>query len=327
MHLTLSLVSFDDVEMALEEAKETFREPQGYNTNSHSLKDIQQQLPSLSYIPPDPIRPWILLEPWLDLVMKSQGLYSSDVHKIELSRSFLAQCLVMSRAAAIMGQLPSNAEDLEFLAESFPKETVKGIDVDQLLQTQRLFVRLDTTSLKDTLQGSGSVKSSKDIWTRLATSARGAAGIEALVNDPGRRPVCLYLIKWDDNMRTDLEYRVFCVPRKGKISAISQYKWHAQWYHAHESLEKQYEIAQRVYDNAKTIHQQIMLHPAMTEQMKNRGFVFDIVENPTDSNATRLIELNDFGAMTGCGSCLFHWLKDAEILYGLEEAVEIRVAV
>lgn len=75
------------------------------------------------------------------------------------------------------------------------------------------------------------------------------------------------------------------------------------------------------------IHRQITLHPAMAENIKSRGFAFDFLENPDNGNTTKLVELNDFGAMTGCGSCLFHWLNDAKMLYGLEAAVEFHVAI
>lgn len=39
--------------------------------------------------------------------------------------------------------------------------------------------------------------------------------------------------------------------------------------------------------------------------------------------------MNPFGAMSGCGSSLFHWIKDARVLYGFggAEEVEFRVAM
>jgi hypothetical protein len=44
-----------------------------------------------------------------------------------------------------------------------------------------------------------------------------------------------------------------------------------------------------------------------------------------------LIELNSFGTRSGCGSCLFHWLRDGDILYskgtGNGKKVEFRVSV
>lgn len=64
-------------------------------------------------------------------------------------------------------------------------------------------------------------------------------------------------------------------------------------------------------ENHKAIHRRLMMHPAMTEAIETRGFVFDMLEDPDDNNAGCLIELKEFGAMSGCGSCLFHLLDDA----------------
>ena len=69
-----------------------------------------------------------------------------------------------------------------------------------------------------------------------------------------------------------------------------------------------------------------MGHPAMTEALRNRGFVFDVYEDPNTQDV-RLIELNDFGAMSGCGACLFHRIQDARVMYGVSKAIEVRVAV
>jgi hypothetical protein len=32
------------------------------------------------------------------------------------------------------------------------------------------------------------------------------------------------------------------------------------------------------------------------------------------------VEINPFGALSGCGACLFNWVLDGKVLYGLEEA-------
>ncbi len=77
-----------------------------------------------------------------------------------------------------------------------------------------------------------------------------------------------------------------------------------------------------------------MAHSAMTDDLAERGFSFDVLENPNfddDVDGLQLIELNHSGAMSGCGSALFHWLGDARLLYGLSEnkdmGIEIRVAI
>jgi hypothetical protein len=39
----------------------------------------------------------------------------------------------------------------------------------------------------------------------------------------------------------------------------------------------------------------------------------------TPDGEVQVIELNPFGAMSGCGSCLFHWVNDAEVLYNINK--------
>ena len=217
-----------------------------------------------------------------------------------------------------------NAEDL---AQLFPRRTTRGMGSEKLFREGRYFARLDTCSLKDAIIGMGLIRDSRDLWTRLATSGQGVTGIGQVRDSLPEQPVYLFLIKWNDKMRTDMEHRVYCAPAHGRITAISQYRWHAPWYHAEEYLAAKKEIAKRVFEATKAIHRQIIAHHTMTEDFKKRGFVFDIIEDPEDGNSVGLIELNDLGAMTGCGSCLFHWLRDARSLYGLLEDVEFRVAV
>lgn len=78
-----------------------------------------------------------------------------------------------------------------------------------------------------------------------------------------------------------------------------------------------------------------MAHSAMSESLKERGFSFDIFDPSTaptvqeDGVKMELVELNHSGAMSGCGSALFHWLDDARLLYGVKtpHEVEFRVTV
>lgn len=37
------------------------------------------------------------------------------------------------------------------------------------------------------------------------------------------------------------------------------------------------------------------------------------------------IEVSPFGAMSECGSCLFHWVNDTGLLYGVEKEVKVRL--
>lgn len=70
-----------------------------------------------------------------------------------------------------------------------------------------------------------------------------------------------------------------------------------------------------------------MGHPAMTQELRRAGYTFDVAERMDGGEGVRLIELNDFGALSGCGSCLFQWVEDARVLYGLQPEVEVRVTI
>ncbi|KAF2471621.1 uncharacterized protein BDR25DRAFT_313555 [Lindgomyces ingoldianus] len=47
------------------------------------------------------------------------------------------------------------------------------------------------------------------------------------------------------------------------------------------------------------------------------GFTFDF--SLESGNMTQLIELNPFGALSVCRKYLFNWIKNARLLYGLED--------
>lgn len=67
------------------------------------------------------------------------------------------------------------------------------------------------------------------------------------------------------------------------------------------------------------------------EKWRSEGFAFDALE--TESGGIQLVEVNPFGAMSGFGSCLFHWLRDARVIYDAEDLysaqhrVELRIAL
>lgn len=226
---TLKRIPYLAIEQALEQEKNTLQDQCVFNTVCHKREEIEYILPNLQHFAPD-TQPWILLGPWLDLIMASQGLREVDVHRIRLPGSFLIQLIHASKVGLQMGRISSG--DAEDLAEAFPKSTTGGSTLEDLIKSKRFFVRLDTCSLKDAIIGKGPVQSVQDLWMRLATSARGMAGIrDQRLHDPST-PVYMYLFPWKDDMKTELEYRVYCAPPTGKIAAISQYKWHAPWYHA-----------------------------------------------------------------------------------------------
>jgi hypothetical protein len=70
----------------------------------------------------------------------------------------------------------------------------------------------------------------------------------------------------------------------------------------------------------------------MDKLLLQQGFSFDVMFDGESGNI-KLIELNSFGARSGCGSCLCHWLRDWNVLYGKHKdggegvEVEFRISV
>ena len=322
--MDFKIIPFNEISEALEQGKITMTEQKYCNTAFHKEDEIKKVLPDIQHKPPDAKQPWILLEPWLDLIARSRRLDLADIHVIRLPGSFLAVLPYAFALGASEGRI--NVSDAEDLDATFPKSTTRGADISKLLEQGRYFPRLNTCSLKDAILGGvGPISSPKELWTRIVHSKRAKSGIESIRAHNPSSPVELFLFPWDDHMHTALEYRVFCPSGGAKVSAISQYKWHSRWFHADKSFDEQRKVAERVLKGVAEIHNQLMEHPAMSESLKASGFTFDVVEDTGSDGAVRLIELNDFGGATGCGSCCFQWIKDARVLYGLRPDVEFRV--
>ena len=257
--VNLTIIPYSKVEAAIAQEKENLCDQREYNTTFHTREEISKVLPHMQHFGPDE-QPWILLSPWLDLIMSSRGLQETNVHRILLSGSFLVQLIHASQVGLHMGRLSKDeAEDLQ---DAFPKTTTRGESIEDLIQQNKFFVRLDACSLKDAWIGEGPVENVSDLWTRLATSARGMSGIRDLRQ--ASIPIHMYLFPWDDTVRTELEYRVYCPPSTGKIVAISQYKWHAPWHHS--DTKQDFEgIAKRLFVSCEKLHRKIVAHPSMTD--------------------------------------------------------------
>lgn len=79
-------------------------------------------------------------------------------------------------------------------------------------------------------------------------------------------------------------------------------------------------------EHCQELYNSIKAHPALISLIRSRGLVFDFVEDPTTQKA-RLIELKGFWAQSSCGACLYYWIRDARILLGRENKVDVRVSI
>lgn len=312
-----------------------------HNTHQHKLEEIEAILPNHTHIPPK-AQPWILFDPFIHLVAESQALDRTSVHTITLPRRFLTMVEQYGTSGILLQSL--SASVLEDLEETFPSATDKDQPIDGLFadgavgRSQRFFARISTCSLKDSVykpydggagavdRGSGPVKCVEQLWQRIATSGRALTGIQDL--RAADLPVKLFLLPWNDEIQAQREYRVFCAPPSGEITAVSQYAWFKPWVHfdsGDAGVLNMEEKAQKILNGIIIVHQNIMAQPEIARSgMANTGFTFDVVECPDGRIA--FLELNNFGAMSSCGSCLYHWIDHAEILYAaMESDIEFRV--
>lgn len=270
---------------------------------------------------------------WVPLIKKSRRLRKKeDVQEVNLIRS-QAQLLVDAAGASIITGKVSRAhrdDIIDVLLEPF-----STLD----FRTKGLFVRLNACSPKDGVQtepgrGNMSLHLVSDVILRLTTSERARNAIIKELKD-GVETVDVFLLPYESRFRTDKEYRVFCCPATGRITAISQYCWHKPWKYAHLGEDERLKQLRRIMRGIDYVHVSILedLNPFLIDDpddmLLRQGFTFDVIFDDDRPIADRcaLVELNTFGARSGCGSCLFHWVNDMDLLYGGSEKVEFRIAL
>lgn len=329
--MDLKIIPYREIESALEEARGNFEETEMLNTHHHSYEEISSIIPEttqLRHAKPDLV-PGIFKH-WLPLIMSSQGVSEKEWHVFEFPRFLMGEITSACSVWCARGGL--NYDIVKDLIELFPKKTRAGVPTEEVFRERRKwFLRFDMCSAKDSAARSSVVQTPADIINRACTSLRVAQSLRDIlddVRDPFQK-ANVFLVPINPAMDPSREYRVFCPPLIGRISAISQYRWHER--SCKKNLEDSAKSAERIYEGSTDIYAQITRHAEQLEdasvgkKMRSEGFTFDVLETPTGE--VQLVEINPFGAMSGCGSCLFHWLEDAMVLYGWEERVEVRVAL
>jgi len=113
-------------------------------------------------------------------------------------------------------------------------------------------------------------------------------------------------------------------------AAISQYTWHKPVPSAsatHRSMQSIVDFALRGARDSMEKVLETARQVGTLADLGRWGFVMDVVVKLRGTDVEmQFVEINPFGAVSGCGSCLFHWIRDAEQLYGLTGKIEICVA-
>lgn len=264
---------------------------------------------------------------WLRLIASSQDIPQGDIQVIKLTAS-QGRLLIHASQSSLHTREPNRMLEEELTSDIGPALS------KLIFSPGGLFFRLDACSPKDGVRGTKPAQDVQDILLRLTTSHRAINSITRLLET--HSPILLYFLPFNDEMDTAFEYRVFCPPPAGDIAAISQYKWHTRSFFHDQSEERLKNLTELIFKEAQRIHNEIMayqLEDSIAMLLRSQGFTFDVMFREKASTCA-LIELNSFGSRSGCGSCLFHWLRDEDILYGKrrnrsvsEIEVEFRISV
>ncbi len=101
---------------------------------------------------------------------------------------------------------------------------------------------------------------------------------------------------------------------------MSQYKWYSRSIFACLTESGLGLILQKVFSGILQVPSEILewlkkRGDEIDELMLRQEFSFDVLWDAEEERC-QLIELNSFGKRSGCGACLFHWLRDGDVLYG-----------
>lgn len=303
------------VDVGLVDCSEVERNPDDFNSSFHKRDEAPEQ--ELLF---DVDLDLTYFGRWMPLILQSQNVSCNDIAEFTLPKLFVHELLEISSVALIRGRLSTSHEQdlLDLLSTPWPTNNDRG-----------WFCRLDAVSLKDGIDAEKPLRSRLDFIRALTTSYRGTSALRRFY-EMGRE-VKVYLLPWNDTMDVDREFRVFVAPRSRAISCISQYGWSRPF--PLKEGERHASVAEVVAREAIRLYEDI--YPLAGEALLEQGFTFDIrlTENVADvlgmeryqGDPCQLVELNTFGLLSGCGSALFHWIRDYKTLYRYEQSQDIYV--
>ncbi|KAI4652413.1 hypothetical protein J4E93_002615 [Alternaria ventricosa] len=307
---------------------------QRFSTAHHHLSEITPVVPSNPHFTHE-TPPWTAYgyTLWHPLIASSQNL--PEYHEILLP-SFLYEDLLRCHSAWVSTSR-IHTSLLNDVVETLLC-TKSGKKLAGLLDGKRQwFIRLDQMSPKDSPMG-GKLPSStcEDVITKICSSMRAYGCLMREFEDArkeGREmEIKLVLNPWDEGMDAGKEFRVFVPPPAAKtgreavaaefsISAISQYRWpmgfEAPWGFDLKQTVELVDVGAKKVLGEIVAYTEKKLSKDVMRLLLRYGFSYDVALQQDGS--VQLVEINPFGALSGCGACLFNWVLDGRVLYGLEE--------
>ncbi|THY05475.1 hypothetical protein D6D01_09998 [Aureobasidium pullulans] len=262
------------------------------------------------------------------LVQRSQSLEKNNICTAVLPISLAEEIISAQTSYLITGNI--SATTLEDIKQAFLTSKSLASLVTKLQSGKKWFVRMDDCSPKDSEKQNLPISSISELILCLSTSNRARGDFEAHIQD--NKHIHLFLHPWDVTMNQGVEFRCFVPPWKAqscRITAISQYHWYLPFPSNHFTLRLIVDLAIRFATQSLQDILATAFDKAIYADLKYWGFSFDIVVKNISSAGenAEVVEINPFGARSGCGSCLFHWERDGSVLYGGKEGVEVRIVI
>jgi len=211
----------------------------------------------------------------------------------------------------------SKASQVGILTKRYPRlyeDELELIEAKlQPLPSPPYCARLSTCGTIGGQGGVGPVSTAKQIVTALVTSYRCVNMFER------QEPVGLYVLPFCSHFDCNKEFRIFVC--KNRVTAVSQYN---------EAEDRGWGACSDT-DLTNIVHHTVILLIAMVRQAAvlklalPASFTLDVFCHADQDFAVELIELNSSGAQLAAGSCLYDWVRDYEMLYGLSNTLEVRV--
>ena len=162
-----------------------------------------------------------------------------------------------------------------------------------------IFCRINECSMKRSRNSSGRGIRGYNTPMEMITAMIDDPRIHGWLSNLSISGTFFLLSDFDPTVSVDNEYRVFVY--KGKVTGISP----ACWFQVKAFMDhKPEELSARIINFVES-----EVVPCFNYDQPT--FVADVI---VDSSIS-LIEINKFGGHTGCGSALFHWKRDEDILY------------
>lgn len=209
---------------------------------------------------------------WLPLIARSQNIAAEKIQTAILTPA-QARLILKASDSSIHTKTLNRVykEDLE--------EEIAPVFSSLIFPPNGLFLRLDACSPKDGAGGNNPLLTVDDVILRLTSSLRARNAIDGALRDR-TDDVSLYFLPFDQRMATEHEYRVFCAPGEGKVTAVSQYKWHAPSVFQGEESGVVANTIREIGAEIERIHEQILRElgdSVMDRLLLKQGFSFDVM--------------------------------------------------